>query len=156
MAGRWRGPGLPILVTLLTYVIAARREPPCRCGRGAVGCAMHGAKPAACGRKHASPWPNPDRAGGNPLLHDAKSGTRGLLPRAALSPAPARKGRGRSNMLAAVDENLRARDVACILRAEKIEQLRHLLRLADAFHRDLPLHDGIGSGRQDAGFDFAG
>src|SRR5579875_1614698 len=34
MAGRWRGPGLPILVTLLTYVIAARREPPCRCGRG--------------------------------------------------------------------------------------------------------------------------
>src|SRR5579875_2652813 len=88
--GAVAGPGAAHISNVVNVCNSRQARAPLPLREGAVGCAMHGAKLAACGRGHASPWPDPDRERGGSLLQDAKSGTRGWLPRAArpLAPSP--------------------------------------------------------------------
>src|SRR5262245_30540903 len=60
-----------------------------------------------------------------------------------------------SDVLAAVDVQLRAADVARLVAAEEIDGLGHLLGLAQAPQWDLLLHDLVGARREDGGVDLA-
>ena len=70
--------------------------------------------------------------------------------------ATAAEGPPASHVLAAVDMQLRAVDVARLVGAEEIDGLGHLFRLAQAPERDLLLHDLVGAGREDCGVDLTG
>jgi hypothetical protein len=58
--------------------------------------------------------------------------------------------------LAAVDMNLRPAEIERLVGAQEEQQIRHLARFAQPAHRDFPLHDLLGAGRQDRGVDLAG
>jgi hypothetical protein len=59
-----------------------------------------------------------------------------------------------SHVLAAVDVQLGAVDIARLLRAEEIDGLGHFLGLAETAERDLLLHDLVGAGREDRRVDL--
>src|SRR4051812_39759700 len=63
--------------------------------------------------------------------------------------------RVRSNMLAAVDVQLRAGHVGTGVGAEEVDRLGDLVRRAEAVEGNL-LHDLVRAGREDRGVDFAG
>src|SRR3990170_336068 len=59
------------------------------------------------------------------------------------------------DVLAAVDLDLGAADIACAFLAQEVDDISHFVWRAQAAHRDLLLDDLLGAGRQDRGVDLA-
>src|SRR5690349_19092982 len=59
------------------------------------------------------------------------------------------------NVLAAVDLDLGAGNIACSLLAEEVDHVGHFVGCAETTHGDLFLDDLLGAGRQDRGVDLA-
>src|SRR6185503_1282484 len=80
---------------------------------------------------------------------------RGGGPQASIGAGLAPFARVASHVLAAVDVQLGAVDVARLVGAQEIDGLGHFLGLAEALQGDLLLHDLLGARREDGGVDLA-